>query len=75
MGPIFSHCEYEEHGSAEMGISPFKREKGQKGRGRRDGNVLGREKRGFQDGSTNLSKTTNGFCWLRAFVRRCHRLR
>lgn len=75
MGPIFSHCECEEHGSAEE--KEFHLSKQRKGKRRGEGEMvkcLEEKKCGFQDGSTNLPKTTNGFCWFTAFVR-CNRLR
>lgn len=74
----YFHCECKEHGSSEeTEISSFKRDKGQKERGKRGDKVLERKKSGFQDRSTgsNPPKTSSEFCSVSTFVRRCNRLR
>lgn len=71
---IVIECE-ENESSEETGITFFKTEKGQKDMGRKDDKMLGRKKAVFQNGSTNLSKTTNEFCWVSKPVRRYNRLR
>lgn len=58
-------------------ISSFKRDKGQKERGKRGDKVLESKNSGFQDRSTgsNPPKTSSEFCSVSTFVRQCNRLR
>lgn len=68
----YFHCECKEHGSSEeTEISSFKRDKGQKERGKRADKVLERKKSGFQDRRTgsNPPKTSSEFCSVSTFVR------